>query len=951
MTSPDNQPEAPQAAAQDVEQRIQRLIDGDLTAEELAALETELMESPEAMETYRAYLDLDCALEEQIDGEREVSSQSVVPVDRIVAMQRRFHIKVATLGAAAIVLLAAVGMWILDAPENQPPLTKFRIAPGSDFTLTHSGEGDAPAGKTMVEGSRLSLLHGVAELKLPHDVRAVVEAPAEMVLRDDRTLELIHGRALFQVNSKDGQGFTLVTPHQRIVDLGTSFGIDLPEGRDEIELHVLKGQVRVDSKDGKHGETIKATRAVQLAGTQVLREIDNPSIGFLRNLPPKINMLVNEDFATGLIAGQNYVIRMDPYVIRDLSGKAFGGIDDDTTWNFRTASLSTALVAADMNVGGLDTGFDDGFHKGSKHVFITDAPDLVYPKYGITQTGTIEKVYAANAGSDRQDLRDLATAMTGEIWFSVLVNVPDGTTYAGLTFNSRGKAYDPVATDARILMTPSHIQVGLKGGAATQGNGIYTAGKTHLLLGKMKVVSGNDTLSIWVDPDLTTLRSPDALPAASFTSTTVNFADSITQLGVAGRSGSNASNVMIDAIRLSNQATAFSDVTGVRTDPEGAVAQSSDLPGKTALSIVRMKAIHGNSDVASDDKLVLTFSEPIQRGSGDVIIRNFSTGDMVETIPITSGQLSIRHSELTIRPGKHLGDDYSVEITAGAITDFSGNPFSGITADAALNRLQKESIASTPAASNNDTPPIFIAAYPADDSTSGTRDGQLRMLFDKPIKLGPGRVFIQNITNWDESVLVFGDHRLSIDDRMLMINPPIKLKDGIGSLGWLAGWKTDAPVTFLNPRGDGKWYDNDELQDDSPSQGMSESMHSRGMTSINQPIRREIGTITAESRYTVSAAIGVRAKNAKNPSTFLGYTIRMKSGDTVLAQLTSNTPPGPPSSVNTVSFSWDATTLPDGVQPGDPLSIEIIPNRAKDLTPGYLDLNALRISVLDRTGK
>ena len=126
-------------------------------------------------------------------------------------------------------------------------------------------------------------------------------------------------------------------------------------------------------------------------------------------------------------------------------------------------------------------------------------------------------------------------------------------------------------------------------------------------------------------------------------------------------------------------------------------------------------------------------------------------------------------------------------------------------------------------------------------------------------------------------------------------------------------------------------------------------MRSPGMASIKRTIRREIGTITAESRYTVSAAIGVRADDTQIKSTFLGYTIRLSSGNTTLAQLTSDTPPGPANSVNTVGFSWDATTLPKDLNPGDPLSIEIIPNRAN--APGYLDLNTLRITVLDHAGR
>ena len=247
------------------------------------------------------------------------------------------------------------------------------------------------------------------------------------------------------------------------------------------------------------------------------------------------------------------------------------------------------------------------------------------------------------------------------------------------------------------------------------------------------------------------------------------------------------------------------------------------------------------------------------------------------------------------------------------------------------------------------SPPAPIAFYPAENSKDPAAGGQLKMIFNEPIQFGTGRVSIQNVTDWSENELAVWDGSLSIDDRVLTINPPTELEDGTRGVGWLAGWQTDATVTFLNPSGNGQWYNNDGLQDKKPTRGLIGSMRSAGMVSIHKPIRREIGVITADSRYTVSTTIGVRAKNAKNPANFLGYTIRLNSGDTTLAQLTSNTPPGPANSVNTVGFSWDATTLPDGIHPGEPLSIEIIPNRANG--PGYLDLNSLRISVPGQSGR
>ena len=829
MNPPDSQQDAPQDAPQDVEHRIQRLIDGDLTAEELATLETELMASSEAMETYQAYLELDCALKEQIDGERVVKSQSVLPINRIMTIERRFQIKVSLFAAAAIVLLAMVGMWYLQAPDRQPPLAKFQIAPGSDFTLTHSGEGNAPAGNTMEEGSRLVLRHGVAELKLPHDVRAVVEAPAEMTLRDDRTLELAHGRALIQITTVEGQGFTVLTPHQRIVDLGTSFGIDSPKGRNEIELHVLEGRVRVDGRDGKHGEIIKANRSVLLAGTRVLREIDNPSVGFLRHLPPNVDTLVNEDFATGLLAGQNYVIRMDRYVIRDLSGKDFGGIDDDSTWNFATTPNAT--------------------------------PTIITP---IAATSPTPAIYG------NMDTLIDGSGLSGSGISGHILSETHGYGVKANSWHSQ-------------LIAPSTIEMTFDLG------GTFTVNSVHI----WNWIADNNVMN----------RSVKTI-----------------DISFSSDGGKTYGNLIDNLGEFAKPASTTPATTPIATVPVSTITFPAAVSGVTHIKLTDFQN-HGDPYTAMSE---IRFGEPASSSDNrftDWIAQFPSVGDQTGIDDDPDGdRLS---NGLEAQFGTHPGQSTPTQLPTP-----------------------------TPAPSKRDnSPPVFIATYPADDSTSATRDGQLKMLFNKPIKLGTGRVYIQNVTNWSESELVVGDHRLSIDSRTLTINPPIELKDGTRSRGWLAGWQTDAPVTFLNPRGDGKWYHNDDLRDDRPTRGMIGSMRSPGMTSINQTIRREIGTITAESRYTVSAAIGVRADDAEIKSTFLGYTIRLRSGDTVLAQLASDTPPGPANSVNTVGFSWDATTLPKDVKSGDPINIEIIPNRANGSSPGYLDLNALRISVLGETGR
>lgn len=235
------------------------------------------------------------------------------------------------------------------------------------------------------------------------------------------------------------------------------------------------------------------------------------------------------------------------------------------------------FVAADMNAGGAETGFANPWD-GSNNIFIADALDLTYANYGITQTGTTNRVYAANTTStDRMDSRNFSAAMSGEIWFSALVKVTSGSAFAGLSFdedlevgNKPASSYSHQLSELRILLTPSSLIVDMNGGnppAASGGEtGSFSADTTHLILGQMIVAAGNDSLNVWIDPDVNAAGGAGGVGAANFTSTTVDFMDSVSRVGVP-ISWNGSSSPHVDAIRISDTNTAFVDVTGVVPEP------------------------------------------------------------------------------------------------------------------------------------------------------------------------------------------------------------------------------------------------------------------------------------------------------------------------------------------------------------------------------------------------
>ncbi len=317
---------------------IQRLLDGELTAGEFAALEAELSQNPEALATYRAWVGLHCGLQRHAMRNSAVAKLPVVPVDRVLTLQRQRTVRISLLAAAAVLLVSAVALWINHSPPAPDSLAGFRTAPGSSFTLTHSGESKRPLDGMLAEGSRIVLDHGVAEFDLPNDVRAIVEAPATLTLIDERTVDLDRGRAFFEVQSPDGHGFTVITPNQKIVDLGTSFGVDLPVGSDQTHLHVFSGSVRIDGLDGKEtGEVIKAPMSVAIRGIWVVEQLENSADRFRRQLPERVERVFVEDFESGLRAEKDYAIHMDSTAIQDLAGNRFAGISNDEPWRFSTS--------------------------------------------------------------------------------------------------------------------------------------------------------------------------------------------------------------------------------------------------------------------------------------------------------------------------------------------------------------------------------------------------------------------------------------------------------------------------------------------------------------------------------------------------------------------------------------------------------------------------------------
>ena len=99
----------------------------------------------------------------------------------------------------------------------------------------------------------------------------------------------------------------------------------------------------------------------------------------------------------------------------------------------------------------------------------------------------------------------------------------------------------------------------------------------------------------------------------------------------------------------------------------------------TSPTVLSFSPADGATGVAVVSNVVLTFSEAIQRGTGNIVLKT-TAGAVIETYnAATSANLSINGSTLTLNPTADLafGAQYVVEFAAGTVRDLAGNSYAG----------------------------------------------------------------------------------------------------------------------------------------------------------------------------------------------------------------------------------------------------------------------------------
>jgi photosystem II stability/assembly factor-like uncharacterized protein/methionine-rich copper-binding protein CopC len=173
---------------------------------------------------------------------------------------------------------------------------------------------------------------------------------------------------------------------------------------------------------------------------------------------------------------------------------------------------------------------------------------------------------------------------------------------------------------------------------------------------------------------------------------------------------------------------------------------------------------HQATGVAVATNLVINFSEKIQKGSGNIVIKKLSDNSIFETIAITSAQVTINERAVTINPNNNLAffTDYYVEISAGAFKDLANNNFEGISGSAEWQfKTIQDNIA-----------PVLQSFTPTNNATNVALETNLTLTFDENIQKGSGNLLINKLSdNSTIATINLGGNEVTINGATATINP------------------------------------------------------------------------------------------------------------------------------------------------------------------------------------
>ncbi|WP_145374945.1 LamG-like jellyroll fold domain-containing protein [Symmachiella dynata] len=256
---------------------FRRLADGDMTADEFAAVEERLLADSGFRERYVRAMGIEAGLHEAL----RFPGTFQLPKPR-----RLSSVRVFVFGSVCSMLLLGLAVWAYWAfvPGRSGVIYHASASPGAKpvaiVTRAEAASDDVRPGMRIKPGVLL-VGEGQLQLEFMNGAQINLEGPAELHILSVEAAKLISGKAAVRI-PPGARGFILNTPDAAVVDLGTEFAVSV-EKNGESEIHVVDGEVDV-SLLGSDGNTLTNQRVTQTGAYRLsgwplsFKRIDSPSV-------------------------------------------------------------------------------------------------------------------------------------------------------------------------------------------------------------------------------------------------------------------------------------------------------------------------------------------------------------------------------------------------------------------------------------------------------------------------------------------------------------------------------------------------------------------------------------------------------------------------------------------------------------------------------------------------
>jgi hypothetical protein len=274
---------------------IARWLDGSVTREEFSELERVLRDCPAARAHLRREVNLEAVLREQAAMNAGLDAwTSATPPGKLPA-RRRFWLAAAVAACAALMLALAAFQWgghramqqqVAGTDRHEELNLGCAILTRTWNTEWLDDSLPMRNGDTLNAG-RFELGCGLAQIEFFSGAQMLFEGPGTIEIVSPWEAVCVDGKARVRV-PPPAQGFRLLTPGMRLVDLGTEFGVNVDRANERSEVHVFEGEVEAHpdlaqmvslkqgmglKRDGGTFSALSATRPQDFASIDELKDL------------------------------------------------------------------------------------------------------------------------------------------------------------------------------------------------------------------------------------------------------------------------------------------------------------------------------------------------------------------------------------------------------------------------------------------------------------------------------------------------------------------------------------------------------------------------------------------------------------------------------------------------------------------------------------------------------